>query len=178
MILHLVFNPVETATKFIEDLIRASGVKVKILGNNQYVFAKEDSERYEQLISGLEKFGIQTTRCPKVALITRVKHILTNMIEEGKNDNLSDCLPAEINLSYPQISKIFKEETFMSLEDYLIFLKIQKVRKLVDSNLSLTEISYRLGYSSVAHLSRQFKQKTGMTFKEYQKLQEKRFSQQ
>lgn len=177
MLVNLIYNPVETSSKFIEDLIDASGIKVEKVGNSQYVINEENRESYESLINGLKKFGISLSDCPRVSLVARIKSNMTDMLEHGITQNLSEYLSRRVNLSYPHLSRIFREETYMNVESYFIFLKIQKVRKLITVGLSLTEISYLLGYSSVAHLSRQFKQKIGLTFKDFQKLHEQRTSQ-
>ena len=80
-----------------------------------------------------------------------------------------------MNLSYGYISNLFSEYTFSSIENYFIIQKIERAKKLIiEEDLTLTEISYKLNYSSVAHLSGQFKKTTGLTPSMFKRIIEKR----
>ena len=88
--------------------------------------------------------------------------------------NLSDYLQQALHMEYSSLSKLFSEATSMTIERYYIEQRIECVKELLSYNeLTLTEIAYRLHYSSVAYLSSQFKMVTGLTPTAYKKLQRK-----
>jgi len=109
----------------------------------------------------------------KVAAIELIYHAgFTNSIIRN-----SDYLSDKIGQPYSQLSKAFSDKTGTTLEKYIILLKIEKVKELISYNeLTLSEISYQLGYSSVQYLSNQFKQITGYAPTEYknQGIQDRR----
>ena len=107
-------------------------------------------------------------------LIEKTKTVLIEKVQTGdieEHFNLSDYLPKKLNKEYTQLSRLFSEVEGITLEQFFILQKIEKVKEwLVYDELTLSEISYRLGYSSVAHLSAQFKKVTGLTPSEFKKL--------
>jgi YesN/AraC family two-component response regulator len=85
--------------------------------------------------------------------------------------NLSDLLAKELGHDYSYLSNLFSSVEGVTIEKYLILQKIEKVKELLVYNeLSLNEISYQLGYSSVQHLSNQFKKITGLTPSHFKKI--------
>jgi AraC-like DNA-binding protein len=97
------------------------------------------------------------------------------MIYYGNNLNTiirnSDYLSDKLGLPYGQLSKLFSELTGQTLEKYIILVKIERVKELLAYNeMTLSEISYQMGYSSVQYLSTQFKQVTGYSVSEYKAL--------
>lgn len=174
MIIHLTYPPIETIKKFIIALIQSKGIPVKPINATYYRLEDDiNKEKYKNLLESFQEFGICINEDPKEALVAEIKIALMELLEEGRNDNLSEYLCKRINYSYSHLTKIFKEETFTSIEDYLIYLRLRKVRSMAKQGQTLTEISYKLGYSSVAHLSRQFKKHTGLSYREYQQLIER-----
>lgn len=84
-------------------------------------------------------------------------------------------LAEKLNHSYGYISNLFSELTYTSIENYIILQKIEYTKQLIINNqLSLTEIAYKLNYSSVAHLSTQFKNTTGITPSAFQRIIKRR----
>jgi YesN/AraC family two-component response regulator len=79
-------------------------------------------------------------------------------------------LAERLQMNYSYISAVFSEYTHMSIENYIILQKIERTKKLLLQELSLTEISYLLNYSSVAHLSGQFKKMTGLSPSAFKKI--------
>ena len=89
--------------------------------------------------------------------------------------NFSDFLSSELNHDYSYLSHLFSMVEGKTIEKYMILQKIEKVKELlVYDELTLNEISYKLGYSSAAHLSRQFKSVTGLTPSHYKKVREEK----
>ncbi|MBI2429506.1 MAG: helix-turn-helix transcriptional regulator, partial [Ignavibacteriales bacterium] len=108
----------------------------------------------------------------KKAIIDLVHH--SNSLEELK-ENYSDYLAKQLKQDYHSLSKLFSSVTSTTIEKYLIAQKIERVKELlVYGELTLSEISYKLGYSSVQHLSNQFKQITGFTPSYFREIGENR----
>ena len=109
-----------------------------------------------------------------------IEAIKTTIIEAVKDPelleqkNLSDILTTKLNRDYSSLSKLFSEVEGITLEQFFILQKIERAKEmLVYDEMSLTEISYELGYSSVAHLSSQFRKVTGLTPSHFRKLRVK-----
>jgi AraC family transcriptional regulator len=99
----------------------------------------------------------------QVELIKSIIDEHIHALEDG-NFIFSEILTAKLNKEYSQISRLFSKIENKTVEQYVIIKKLEKVKHLVEhSNLSFSEISYKLGYSSVSHLSTQFKKLTGVT---------------
>ncbi len=104
-----------------------------------------------------------------------IERIKTLIIQSIHNDNAmsskySDYLEKEIGKEYSSISSLFSSVEGITIERFIILQKIERIKELITyDQLSLSEISYKLGYSSVQHLSNQFKKNTGMTPSEFKK---------
>jgi AraC-like DNA-binding protein len=114
----------------------------------------------------------------KSILIERIKNVITEMIhysDELPRVNYSDYISEKLNLDYTYLSNLFSEVKGITIQQYIIINKIEKVKELLlYDELNLTEISYKLHYSSVAHLSNQFKKITGVSPSFYKQLKRKR----
>ena len=132
----------------------------------------------KELDEGLERYGIRIVSNHKNTLIEKTKDIIIEMIYEKEklpNTNISTYLADRLNHSYGYISNLFSEVTYSSIENFIIIQKIERAKQLViEGELTLTEISYQLNYSSVAHLSNQFKKTTGLTPTSFQRIIKKR----
>ena len=122
----------------------------------------------------LAKLGFEILDDKNKKLIEKTKTILRDKVQKGEIEehfSLSDYLPIKLNKEYTQLSRLFSEVEGITLEQFFILQKIEKVKEwLVYNELTLSEISYKLGYSSVGHLSAQFKKVTGLTPSEFKKL--------
>lgn len=110
----------------------------------------------------------------KNVLIDKIINVITEMVnhpETAIKINFSYHLSKKLNLDYTYMANVFSENQGNTIEQYIIQLRIQKVKQLIShNNLSLTEISWMLHYSSVAHLSTQFKKVTGLTPSQYKHI--------
>ena len=89
---------------------------------------------------------------------------MIHLDNDSRKMNLSQYLEDKLPYSYIHLSKVFSEDTYMTIEKFTILKKIEYVKEMLSENrLSLSEIAYRLNYSSVSHLSNQFKKTTGLT---------------
>ena len=131
-----------------------------------------------QLSKNLLKSGLELLEDKKSILIEKVKNVITEMIhysDELPKVNYSDYISEKLDQNYTYLANTFSEVTGITLQQYIIFHKIERVKELIlYDELSLSEISYKLHYSSPAHLSNQFKKVTGLTPSFYKKLKQKR----
>ena len=115
----------------------------------------------------IEEIGFELLDDQKKMMIEKVKSVLIELVQSGKIDDhfsLSNYISKHIHKEYSTVSKLFTQLESITLEQYLILQKIEKTKEwLVYDECSLSEISYKLGYSSVAYLSNQFKKITGLT---------------
>jgi AraC-like DNA-binding protein len=124
-------------------------------------------EMWEQIKTALLLSGLELMDNKKAMLIERIKIAIVEMIhyaEEMPKIKNSNYLSGLLKHDYTYLSNLFSEATGTTIEHYIIAHKIERVKELLlYDELNLTEISYQLNYSSVAHLSYQFKKVTGLT---------------
>ena len=134
--------------------------------------------QYDRLKEVLRSSGLVLMDDNKSILVERVKNIIIKIIHESEElpkINYSDYISEHLDYDYTYLSNIFTEVKGITIQQYIINNKIEKVKELLlYDELNLTEISYRLHYSSVAHLSNQFKKNTGITPSYFRKLKLKR----
>jgi AraC-like DNA-binding protein len=125
-----------------------------------------DSQKYE-IERHLKKFGFELIDDKKSRTINKIKTLIIDLVQNRQNDlttNLSDYISDHIRQDYNTLSNLFSEIENTTIEKYFISQKIEKVKELIIyDELSLSEIAYSLNYSSVSHLSHQFKKVTGFT---------------
>ena len=122
----------------------------------------------------LQAQGFELLEDKKAELVEKVKVAIINLIRTGEIEslqvNLSDYLASYTGRDYHYLSTAFSEQEGVTIARYVVLQKIERVKELISYNeLTLSQIAYQLGYSSVAHLSAQFKQVTGMTTSDYKK---------
>lgn len=131
-----------------------------------------------QLGNALRRSGLELMEDKKAILVERIKNVITEMLhgsEELPKVKFSCFLSARMGYDYTYLSNLFSETTGTTIEHYLIASRIERAKELLlDEELNLTEISYRLHYSSVAHLSGQFKKVTGLSPTFFKRLKQKR----
>ncbi|MFN3693399.1 MAG: AraC family transcriptional regulator [Ignavibacterium sp.] len=124
----------------------------------------------------LKENGFELIDSRHSRIIEKIKVTIIKTIEkmsEGKITDIqfSELLQENVNLSYQYLSGLFSSSEGITIEKYIILQKIEKVKELiVYDELSISEIAYRLGYSSVQHLSNQFKKVTGLTPSHFKKI--------
>ena len=128
--------------------------------------------------TALVKYGLELLDDKKSILIEKIKKVIVELIhysDEPAKVNFSDYLSEKLNHDYTYLANLFSEVEGINIEHYIIMHKIERVKELlVYDELSLTEISYKLHYSSVAHLSNQFKKITGLTPSHFKRFKENR----
>jgi AraC-like DNA-binding protein len=137
-------------------------------------------EQHDLLKFNLAKSGLELLDDKKAVLIEKIKNVIIEMVhyeDDLPKVNNSDYISEKLNYDYTYLSNVFSEVKGISIQHFIILHKIEKAKELLlYDELDLTEISYRLHYSSVAHLSNQFKKITGLSPSYYKQLQQKRKS--
>jgi len=137
-------------------------------------------KQHDELKTVLFKSGLELMDDKKAMLVERIKNIIVEMVhyaDELPATNFSDYLSEKLNHNYTYLSNLFSEVKGITIEHYIIIHKIEKVKELiVYDELNLTEIAFKMNYSSVAHLSNQFKKITGLTPSFFKQLKNKRRS--
>lgn len=135
-------------------------------------------EEHGLLKKNLLRSGLELLDNKKSILIDKIKNVIIDMIhnsEEVPKINYSDYISEKLKYDYTYLANIFSEVNGITIQQFIIIHKIEKVKELLLYNeLNLTEIAHKLHYSSVAHLSNQFKKITGLSPSFYKRLKEKR----
>jgi AraC-like DNA-binding protein len=134
----------------------------------------------DKIKKSLEENGFELIDSRNANIIERVKILIIKLIHHNSAENQSDInlhdeIINETGLSYQYVSSLFSSMEGITIEKFIIHQKIEKVKELiVYDELTLSEIAYRLGYSSVQHLSNQFKKVTGLSPSYFKKLKSKK----
>jgi len=135
-------------------------------------------EKRDQLKKNLLKSGLVLLDDKRSIIIDSIKNIIIEMIhysDELPKVNYSDFISEKLGYDYTYLANMFSEVKGITIQQFIILHKIERVKEyLIYDELTLTEISHKLYYSSVAHLSNQFKKITGLTPTYYKQLKNKR----
>src|SRR5436190_2420504 len=131
-----------------------------------------------QLKQALLNSGLELMDDKRAMLIERINNVIIEMIhhsDEVPKTNYSDYISQKLDYDYTYLSNLFSEVKGITIQQFIIIHKIERAKELLlYGELNLTEISYKLHYSSVAHLSNQFKKVTGLTPSDYKKIKDKK----
>jgi len=134
----------------------------------------------DQIKAVLLRSGLELMDNKKSVLIQKIKNVIIELVhysEEPLAVNFSEFLSQKLDYDYTYLANLFSEVQGITIEKFVITHKIERVKELLVYNeLTLTEIAYRMHYSSVAHLSTQFKKITGLTPSHFKQLKNKRRS--
>ena len=144
------------------------GIHPNTIKLGEVILGKElKTDEIENINKAILPLGFELIDDKKSRIIGRIKNIIIDLVHHQNNEtktNLSDVLSSELHHDYNYLSNLFSEIEGTTIEKYFIAQKIEKVKELlVYDELSLSEIAFRLNYSSVAYLSNQFKKVTGLT---------------
>lgn len=131
----------------------------------------------EKLKTALLNSGLELMDDKRAVLIEKIKNVITEMVhydDELPSTNYSVHISDKLHYDYTYLSNLFSEVKGITIQQFIIVHKIERVKELIlYDELNLTEISYKLHYSSVAHLSNQFKKVTGLTPSHFKRLKDK-----
>lgn len=143
------------------------------LGEIEIMEELNDSQRDDLRVALLDS-GLELMDDKRAVLIEKIKNVIVEMVhyaEELPKNNYSDYISEKLHYDYTYLSNLFSEVKGITIQQFIIFQKIERVKELIlYEELNLTQISYLLQYSSVAHLSNQFKKVTGLTPSQFKLL--------
>jgi AraC-like DNA-binding protein len=135
-------------------------------------------EQREQLKANLLVSGLELMDDKRAVLIERIKNVIIEMVhhtEETIKINFSNFLSEKLELDYTYLSNLFSEVQGTTIEQFIISHKVERIKELIIyDELNITEIAYKMNYSSVAHLSNQFKKMTGLSPSHFKQLKDKK----
>lgn len=138
------------------------------------------SEQREQLKTALIASGLELMDDKRAVLIEKIKNVIIEIIhhsDEIIKINFSNYLSEKLNHDYTYLANLFSEVQGTTIEQFLISHKIERIKELIIyGELNITEIAWKMNYSSVAHLSNQFKKVTGLSPSHFKQLKDKRRS--
>lgn len=159
--------------------LKRQNIAYRFIENERVELSEEITlKQRDQLKENLLKFGLKLREDKKKILTEKIKITLLEMLQYSDMYtviNYSEYLSEKLNYDYTYLANIFSEVNGFTIQQYIILNKIERVKELILlDDLNLTEISYKLNYSSVAHLSGQFKKITGLSPSVYKILKQKR----
>lgn len=164
--------------KMVTGIFLAADAKIKDVKLGKLVLAEElPDDKLQQVRTALEAEGFEIIDDQRVKLTEQVKSLIVELVHmkelDEMKENLSDYLSNKLHKDYAYITSVFSSVENTTIEQYFILQKIEKVKEwLVYDELTLSEMAFKLGYSSVAHLSGQFKKITGFTPSQFKNLKE------
>jgi AraC-like DNA-binding protein len=177
--LYIKYMVSERCKMMVSSELKALGVRYVLIDLGVVEILEDISPSLrEQFGKNLLRSGLELLDNKKSILIEKIKNVITQMIhntEKSPLSNYSDYISEQLGYDYTYLSNVFSEVKGITIQQFIIYHKIERAKELILYNeLNLTEIAYKLHYSSVAHLSNQFKKVTGLTPSYYKKLKEKR----
>lgn len=164
---------------FVKAALRKLGLHFIIVDLGEIEIMEElTNEKRAELKAELAKSGLELMDDKKAIMIEKISNVIIEMIhysEELPKVNYSDYISEKMHLDYTYLSNIYSEVKGITIQQFIILHKVERAKELlIYDELNLTEISYRLNYSSVAHLSNQFKKVTGLTPSHFKQMKNKR----
>lgn len=163
----------------VKEELKKLGLHCVIVDLGMVVIREDISEfQREQLRENLSKSGLELMSDKKSILVEKIKNVIIKMIhysEELPKENYSTYISEKLGYDYTYLANIFSEVKGITVQQFIINHKIEKIKELLlYDELSLSEIAFVMHYSSVAHLSNQFKKNTGLCPSFYKNLKQKR----
>jgi len=162
----------------IVNLLRDLNIDCQSISLGELDFGKRvlSSEQIESIKKRIEVLGFELIDNRKIRIIESIKKLIIELVhrrDEFVQTKMSEYLSDQLHYDYNHLSHLFSSVEGITIERYLINQKIEKVKELlVYDEQNLTEIAFQLGYSSLAHLSSQFKKVTGLTPSHFKKLKD------
>ena len=163
----------------VKDELRKLGLHFILVDLGEIDIMEDISEEQRELLKvGLINSGLELMDNKRAVLIEKIIKVIIEMIHHTNEKikiNFSEYLSEKLNHDYTYLSNIFSEVKGITIQQFIIIHKVEKIKELLlYDELNLTEISYKLNYSSVAHLSNQFKKITGLSPSHFKQLKDRR----
>ncbi len=181
MKLHIKYMVSLRCKMVVKDELRKLGINYSNISLGQVELAEEiNRSQLEDLRTALKQSGLELMDDKKSVLIEKIKDVVIEMVhyeDELPKVNFSDFLTEKLGYNYTYLANLFSETEGTTIEHFIIIHKIERVKELIIyDELNLTEIAWKLHYSSVSHLSNQFKKITGLTPSFFKSLKNKKRS--
>jgi AraC-like DNA-binding protein len=165
----------------VKEELKKLGLHFIMVDLGEVEIMEEISESKKQLLkAALFESGLELIDDKKSILIEKIKNTIIKRVHHSEEDikiNFSDYLSEKLNHNYTYLANLFSEVQGTTIEHFIIYHKIERIKELmIYDELTITEIAYKMNYSSVAHLSAQFKKTTGLTPSHFRQLKDKRRS--
>ncbi|WP_051605526.1 AraC family transcriptional regulator [Sediminibacter sp. Hel_I_10] len=168
------YNPQNIFERIIDKILNDHGISYDNIGMGQVVMSKDiTSDQLQKLQEDLTPYAIKVVEKHTDNLVEQIKDCMRMIVANKtlRKKKISVVLSEKLGYNYAHLSKLFSNETFTSIEKFYIFLKIEKAKELLmNTGETVAEVANDLDYSSTSHLSRQFKNVTGLTVSQYLKL--------
>jgi AraC-like DNA-binding protein len=179
MNLYIKYDIPVTCKKVLQDVLEKHKLNYSLVSFWEVELKETPSDSMlNELSAGLNNYGIAIVESHKSILVQKIKDAIIEMIymeDKLPTSKTSSYLADKLKHRYGYISNLFSEVTYSSIENFIILQKIERAKQLLITNeLTITEIAWKLNYSSVAHLSNQFKNVTGLTPSAFQRIINKR----
>ncbi|HCQ13722.1 AraC family transcriptional regulator [Flavobacterium sp.] len=163
----------------VKDELKKMGIHFVMVDLGEVEIMENISDvKRAQLKAALLTSGLELMDDKRAVLIEKIKNVIIEMVhytDELPKVNYSDYISEKLNHDYTYLSNIFSEVKGITIQQFIIVHKIERAKELLlYDEMNLTEISYVLNYSSVAHLSNQFKKVTGLSPSHFKQLKDKR----
>ena len=165
----------------VKEVLRKFGLHFIVVDLGEVeIMENISAEQREQLKIALLNLGLELMDDKRAVLIEKIKNIIIEMVHHSDGiikTNFSDFLSKKLNHDYTYLSNLFSEVQGTTIEQFIITHKIERIKELIIyDELNITEIAFEMNYSSVAHLSNQFKKVTGLSPSHFKQLRDKRRS--
>lgn len=159
----------------VKEELKKLGLHFIVVDLGEVEIMEDITEVQRQILNlGLHESGLELMDDKRAVLIEKVKNVIIEMIhhsDEVPKVNYSDFISEKLNHDYTYLANIFSEVKGITIQQFIIIHKIERIKELMlYDELNLTEISYKMNYSSVAHLSNQFKKVTGLSPSQFKQL--------
>ncbi len=176
-ILHIKNMVCNRCIKVVKEELEKLGVQIESIILGEVITVQPiDEELKEKIKEVLNENGFELLEDKRFKVIERIKNYVIKLVhysDEDSNINLnySDLISKELDMDYTYLSNLFSSLEGKTIEHFIILQKIERAKELLKyGDLTLSEIAYKLGYSSVQHLSNQFKKITGLTASQFKKM--------
>ncbi|MBD0833433.1 helix-turn-helix domain-containing protein [Aestuariibaculum sediminum] len=157
----------------VSQLLKTEGIEIHSIELGKVVVVENENNDYNKLEKALNELGFELIQDSEDAIVEQIKIELIKEVEKGETDVILSEVAKKMGKNYAYLSKMFSKSEGITLEKYLIHLKIEKVKEYIQlQQLNFSQIAYSLNYKNSSHLAKQFKSVTGMSMSDYKNLHE------
>ncbi len=160
----------------VTDILVEKGVHYNNIELGKVDLTEElSSDQLESLREALSNIGFELLDDNKSKIVEQIKNVIVNLVHSQNDDDanykISNLIQDKVGMDYHYLSSLFSAVAGITIEKYVIQQKVERVKELITyDEKNISEIAYELGYSSVQHLSQQFKKVTGLTPSQFKQL--------